>query len=432
MTRMCRLVCLGGLVAAIAMPLQAGDWPQWRGRHRSGVTAEPSGYADGWTPKRLWTREVGAGCTSPVLVDGRVYVMGYHGPRDHRKRAGHDVVYCLDARTGDVAWKQRYLCRYQGRHRNGDTKRYGGPNSTPTVDAETGYLYTLSIDGDLRCWNTREKGRLVWSQNLYDAYKVERRPNVGGGLRDFGYTTTPLLAGETVIVEVGSTRAGTVMAFDKREGARRWASQCKDPGGHSSGPVAMTVEGVPCVVTLTLRRLVVMRIDPGHEGKTVASVDWKTAYGTNIPTPAVVGNRVLVTSAYNVSRTAMFEISTGGAKRLWTSRAHATVSSPLVNNGRVYLVRGACTCLDAATGERLWRGGRFDHGSCLITGDDKLVAFGRRDVALLDATADDYRELARLRGVVGDVCYPHVTLADGILLCKDKSGKLVAFDVGGR
>ena len=32
----------------------------------------------------------------------------------------------------------------------------------------------------------------------------------------------------------------------------------------------MTVEGVPCVVVLTLRDLLVTRLDKGHEGQTVA------------------------------------------------------------------------------------------------------------------------------------------------------------------
>ncbi len=414
---------LAGVVAS------AADWPQWRGPSRAGVTAEPSGHPEGWPPERLWARNVGAGCTSPVIGGDAVYVLGYDGPKDHRRDRGKDILRCLDLRSGDVRWQRAYPSRWQGRHRRGDTGRYGGPNATPTYDPDTGYLYTVSIDGRLHCWNTRKKGEPVWNLSFYDEYEVPQRPDAGGGRRDYGYATSPLIHGDALIVEVGSPARGTLMAFDKRTGKPLWGSQYKEPAGHTSGPVLLTAEGVPCVANLALRHLVVVRIDKGHEGETIAKIPWQTHFANNTPTPAVIDNRVIVTSSYNISRTAMFEISLKGAERLWITRSHAKVGSPVVHGGRVFLVHGKLRCLNVADGEEIWSGGRFDHGTCLVTGDDKVIAFGRGDVALVDAAADEYRELSRVRGVVRDVCYPHVTLGHGVLLCKDRGGQLVAFGV---
>ena len=82
------------------------------------------------------------------------------------------------------------------------------PASTPSFDAATGYLYTMSTDGDLQCWDTARGGRRVWKLNLYDAYKAPQRPSVGGGRRDYGYPGAALIWRDWLIVEVGAREAG--------------------------------------------------------------------------------------------------------------------------------------------------------------------------------------------------------------------------------
>ena len=408
----------------------ASDWPQWRGPNRDGVTAEHSGWPKGWPPKRLWGKNVGRGSTSPILAAGRLYVMGWHGSGNRRRNpVGTDAVRCFDARTGREIWKQTYPCRYQPRTRAGDLGQYGGPNSTPALDAQTKYLYTLSTDGHFRCWDTAQKGRSVWKKDLHAEYKVRRRGNVGGGARDFGFTSSPLILNDLVVIEVGADR-GTVIAFDKKTGAERWTSQLKGPGGHTSGPVALTVGGAPCLANLTLRKLVVMRLDKGHEGKTLTEHKWQTHFGCNLATPVVVPGGVILTASYSTKRTARIEIAAKGARQKWSSRTHSLVSTPVADNGRLFMVPGRAACLDLKNGRQLWRGGTFYHGSCLVTGDDKLIAFGKGQLVLLDAKANKYRELGRVNGVCRDVCYPHVALAGGVLCCKDKAGNLVAFGLG--
>jgi outer membrane protein assembly factor BamB len=403
------------------------DWSQWGGGHRNGSMADPSGYDGAWSPEKLWSKNVGKGCTSPIIADGKVYVMGWHGRGDK----GTDVVTCFDGRTGKELWKQSYTCRYQGRVRTGDTGWYGGPNATPLLDRKTSRLYTLSIDGDLRCWDVAKAGKPVWSRNLYADYKVPQRPDVGGGRRDFGFTSSPLLLGDTIVVEVGE-KAGTVMAFDAKTGKRRWRSEYKGPAGHTGGPVPITVDGKPCLVVLALKKLVVMRADKGHEGKTVAEAPWQTRFSCNIATPAVVGNRVIVTSGYNQKKTTLFEVSGGKIREIWSSRDHALVTSPVVHKGRVYLAEGTLKCLDLKTGKRLWRGGKLKHGSCLVTADDKLVALGSGRLSLVEAApgARKYKELGHVSKVVPDLCFPHVAMAGGLVACKDRAGNLAVFSVG--
>jgi len=411
------------LVTLCVLPLAApaADWPHWRGPSRDGVVPEASGWPGGWPPKKLWGTRLGMGCSSPIIVGGKLYATGWWD--------GQDTLHCFEARTGKELWRQASRAPRYGRHATGDEGEYGGPSSTPAIDTATGLLYTLSIDGDLRCWDTAKEGKPVWALNLYDKLKAPQRPHVGGGRRDYGYPTSPLVRGDLLLIEVGAP-AGTVMAFDKRTGERRWASEFNGPAGHTGTPVELKIGDVPCLGLLTLQHLVVMRLDAGHEGKTIATTPWQTEFACNISTPAVVGNRLLITSEYNHSVSTLFEATMGGLREVWTSKAHGVSSSPVVFRDRVFLINRPVQCIELATGRLKWRGGDFTNGSCLVTATDgKLIVFGSRKLVLLDALADEYRELARLDRVVPGTCYPHVTLADGVLCCKDRDGNLVVFSV---
>ena len=245
----------------------ADDWPHWRGPNRNDIISEPSGWtADGWrSSESAWKQNVGEGSTSPIVVGDRLFVMGW---RDEK-----DFVYCLNTKTGKEDWSVSYKCPQYGRLATGDEGLYSGPTSTPEYDEATGFLYTLSCDGDLICWDTNHRGQRVWSVNLYDTYSIHRRPKVGrSGQRDYGYTTAPLVHGDWVIVEAGADE-GTLLALDKKTGQQIWLSEAKGPAGHTGGVVPMIVEGVPCVAVMTFQGLLVTRVDAGHAGRTVAQYE---------------------------------------------------------------------------------------------------------------------------------------------------------------
>jgi len=415
-------VCQAGLAA---------NWPQWRGPNQTDVTSDKSGWPKGWPPKRLWKKNIGYGCTSPILVDGRLYVMGWKGRRSGKNPVGTDTVYCFEAATGRLLWKRLYRCRYQGRFRVGDTSRYGGPTSTPTLDTASDYLYTLSIDGDLKCWDTKKAGQSVWSVNLYEKYKVRQRPKVEVGTRDYGYSCSPVVLDKAVITEVGG-EAGTLVAFDKKTGRQLWRSASKEPAGHNAGPVPLNVQGIRCLASFGIRKLTVVRIDERHRGETLAQHPWRTAFACNIITPAVTDNKVVLSSGHDVGRTALLEISRDKVRRLWSSRYWSEGCSPVIHKGCIYLVIGQVHCLHLSNGKLKWRGGNFGRdSSCLVTGDDKLLVFGSRDLGLVDISpkSKKYRELTRVRDVIGGTCYPHLALANGILAVKNKEGDVVCLSL---
>jgi outer membrane protein assembly factor BamB len=156
------------LMAAAAAPLQAADWPQWRGPRRDGISSETGWRA--WTaggPRRVWTAQVGEGFSSVAVKGGRLYTVGNAG--------GKDTVYCLDAGTGRVVWRFSYPCG------SGD---YGGPRATPVVDGNR--VYTFSREAQAHCLNAASGAR-VWERDL--------RRETGGAPPQWGFAGSPLVLG---------------------------------------------------------------------------------------------------------------------------------------------------------------------------------------------------------------------------------------------
>jgi hypothetical protein len=408
------------------------DWTHWRGSHRNDIVAAPSGW-DGtqWRLEETWSGNVGRGSSSPLVVANRLYTMGSTGKAES--------VVCLDAASGKTLWNKSYAAPLYGRRSTGDKSIYSGPSSTPEYDARTGYLYTLGIDGDLNCWDTRSKGRQVWTLNLYDRFGAQQRPDVGGrnqSRRDYGYTSSPLVFQETLLVEVGDTKSGTLKGFDKRTGKLLWSSQVKDEAGHSGGPVPIMVERIPCVALLTMRNLVVVRLDAEHAGETVAKYPWTTDFANNISTPAVYRNSVIVTSAYNKYTMCRLDVTLGGAKKVWEIGSPSGVCSPLIHDGHVYWAWRGVHCVDWKTGKERWNGGRVgEAGSCLVTSDDRLVVWADRGNLSLVETARraprEYAELAIRKGLFRTDAWPHIVLAGRRFYCKDRAGNLKCLAIQG-
>jgi outer membrane protein assembly factor BamB len=418
--------------AALVSAARADDWPHWRGPHRNDVVAANSLWNDGrWVDaKPKWESAVGEGSTSPLIAGGHLYVMGWQD--------GHDHVRCLDAKTGKPVWEASYACPKFGRHATGDENAYSGPTSTPEHDAGTGNLYTLSCDGDLNCWHTAQ-GKRGWGFNLYDRFGVEQRPASkleNNDLRDYGYTTAPFVQGDWLIVEVGADEA-TLMAFDKRTGERRWISEHRGPAGHTGGLVPITVENIPCVAVLTLDGLLVARLDLGNEGRTVGTYPWKSAWANNVLTPAVAGDCVLISSYHTHRAIAKLKITLGGAERLWEQPYASHVGSPVVEGDYIYMAGERLMCLDWKTGRLVWQGGTYGNGgSCIVTGDGKLVVWSDRGQAMLVESAREspreYRQVARLAHLFSSgQAWPHSVIAEGLLYCKDRQGSLKCLSNGG-
>lgn len=409
------------MLVSVATP---DDWPHWRGPNRNGVVSESSRWESGAWPsiQQAWTANVGEGSTSPLVVGDRLYTMGWQN--------GKDTVVCLDTADGKPIWRQSYPSPRYGRLALGDQSIYSATSSTPEYDLETGLLYTLGVDGDLHCWDTGRDGKKVWHINLHQQFDVPRRPKVGrSGHRDYGYTSSPLIFQDWLIVEVGATQ-GNLIAFDKRSGKTSWQSEDKSEAGHTGGPVPILVERVPCVAIHNFAGLLVTRLDGSNAGKTVATYPWVTSFANNIASATVHKNSVLLTSSYNHHKIARFDITLEGAKKIWEQGEASKVCSPVVFEGKIYWAWRQLMCLDFETGKLVWKGGRFsDQGSCILTSDGRILIWsGKGRLSLAESarrSPNQYEELASRNVLSRDDAWPHLVLSDGQLYCKDRRGNLV-------
>ena len=94
--------------------------------------------------------------------------------------------------------------------------------------------------------------------------------------RRHGYTGSPLVDGQRIIVGVGGRHGASVVCFDKTNGKVLWKSQDDIPG--YSGPVLATLAGVRQVVSFTSDGLIGLDAENGK-------LLWRTAVKTVFQPP---------------------------------------------------------------------------------------------------------------------------------------------------
>ncbi|MGI5820128.1 MAG: PQQ-binding-like beta-propeller repeat protein [Armatimonadota bacterium] len=139
----CCMVVLGASCAL------AQDWPQWRGESRDGTVAgvaQPAALPPALTT--IWSVEVGEGAATPALVGDRLYVFARQG--------GEEVAICLSATDGIELWRNAYAEEPP----DGPSGRHPGhPRSSPAV--ADGMMVTLGVRGVVSCLNA-ETGEVAW------------------------------------------------------------------------------------------------------------------------------------------------------------------------------------------------------------------------------------------------------------------------------
>jgi hypothetical protein len=181
-----------------------------------------------------------------------------------------------------------------------------------------------------------------------------------------------------------------------------------------------------------MHHLVVMRLTQSP-GKTIAAYPWLTEWANSVVSPVVHGDSVIITAGYNHEKMVRLKITSAGAEKLWESPVFSCVCTPVVVGEKVYVAYRQLNCVDLKTGKPLWHGGRFgEAGSLVATADNKLVIWGGSGTLVIaDITKPEkYNELVRVDNLSDSDVWPHVALADGRLLCRDRQGRLKCWELG--
>ncbi len=373
------------------------DAPQFLGARRDG-TLTGAGLASSWEttpPRELWRHPVGSGW-SAFAVSGNMAVT-------QEQNAGGELVTAYDPLAGTFLWAHTNYVRFF------QWQAGEGPHGTPTIDS--GRVYTYGGTGILDCLELAD-GRPVWSRDVLSENKL---PNLLWGI-----SCSPLVLEDSVIVTGGDTNGPTLLAFRRSDGEPLWRAG-SDKASYAS----------PSVATLVGRR-VILSINAGsftvHEptnGAVLLDFRWSEGKWPLASQPVVLGpDRVFLSAGYGTG-CAMLQIkaATDGrleATELWHNKMMKTqFNSAAYRDGHLYgLDDGLLACVNAETGRRMWKDGRYGSGQTLLVDDLILVQTEPGPVVLAAARPDGFAELGRLGALEGKT-WNNPTLAGRLLLVRN-------------
>ncbi|MEZ6124524.1 MAG: PQQ-binding-like beta-propeller repeat protein [Planctomycetaceae bacterium] len=400
-----RIAALVLVACAVSSPAHcpAGDWAQFLGPHRNGMSSE-TGLVETFPktgPKIEWRTELGVGMSGLAVSRGKLVTLF----QDERQYA-----VALDAATGKELWKTPLGPAYENAMGN-------GPRATPTI--HDGSVYVFTGEGNLAAL-ALDSGLLKWS--------IDTPAELFSKPAEYGMASSPLVVGELVVVQVGSHR-GTVAAFERETGKQKWAvGTCQ--AGYSS-PILATLAGRSQIVAFAGDRVLGINPDDGAE---LWHFLYETDYNCNTASPVVLDDSTVLISSGENHGSAALRIAADGDKfsvmEAWTSFGKDSVlraewQTPILLDGHLYGMdnigsAGTITnlvCVDAATGKQLWMEPRFGKSN-LICADSKLfISTMRGELIVVKATTEGFQETGRT--VVTGMTRQAPALAEGLLYMRD-------------
>ena len=334
------------------------------------------------------------------------------------QRDGKQWLVALNADKGDSLWKAEIASEYP--NGMGD-----GPRATPAIAGDQVFVFTG--DGVLAAVDLRD-GKPQWSHHTLR--------ELSGKEAEYGMACSPLLVNDLVVVTVGAPEA-TLVAYEAKSGKLRWKVG-SDPAGYSS-PALLEVGGRRQIVSFTGDSAI--GVDP-KAGSLLWRYPFKTNYECNIATPLAINGQVFLSAGENHG-SVLLKLNPEGDKFQLTSTWESFGPSSVLRNewqtsmlldGYLYgmdNVGGAgpithLTCVEAATGKRMWQQTRFGKGN-LIAADAKLfITTMKGELVVVRATPQRYEEIGRTTILNSTRQAP--ALSNGRLYMRDDE-KIVCVDV---
>ena len=386
-----------GAAISAAGGVQLPDVPSFFGPDRTGEIRNAH-LARDWNatpPRLLWRQPIGLGWSSFSSAAGRIYTQEQ---RDHE-----ELVTCYDLLSGQLVWSHGNRTRFT-EWQGGD-----GPRSTPTLADEQ--VFVLGATGILKRLDARS-GEVSWSRDILQENQL---PNL-----TWGISCSPLVFDDLVVVTGGAASGPTVLAYDRNTGTPRWKAGT-DKASYSS-PVLATLLGRRLILSSNAATLTAH--DPAT-GVVLLDYRWTDDKRPKASQPAVLdGDRVFLSAGYGMG-CVMLQVKTAEngkltAVPLWKNlRMKTQFNSASERDGFLYgLDDGLLACVDAGTGERKWKSGRYGSGQSLLVDDLLLVQSERGPVILAAASPHSFAEFGRIPALSSKT-WNHPTLVGRYLVVRN-------------
>jgi outer membrane protein assembly factor BamB len=403
-----------GLLLLLANIGWCENWPAWRGPQGTGTSAE-KGLPVEWsrTQNVAWRAKLpGLGASSPVVWGDKVFVTyqvgagalrsGRHptfvtegNPADQGEtpiggaRPGATdekiafTVAAFGAGDGRPLWE--YKVDATGKLPEVHEKR-NLATASPVTDGER--VYAWFANGQLAAVDMN--GKAVWTRHLGQ--------EISPFDLDWGHASSPVVEGDRLILLCYLGSQAYVLALDKRTGKELWkVERPRELKSYSTPLVIRTPEGAQLIVNSTES---IEALDPAM-GKSL----WKFVEPARfaVPMPVYHDGMLYVSRGYRSGPYWAVKTSLRGevtkAQLAWHVETGAPYTSSVVyDNGHLFMATemGIVTCVDAKTGERVWRerlGGIYSASP--IAADGKIYLAGENGETLVLRSSNKAEVLAR-------------------------------------
>ncbi|MCH9651011.1 MAG: PQQ-binding-like beta-propeller repeat protein [Deltaproteobacteria bacterium] len=388
------------------------EWNQFRGPTGLGISAEvnlPETWNIDGTNVRWVTDLQGLGNSSPIVSQGRVFLTAASDDPEAPKNALREV-FAYDLETGVLQWKIPLESTPKEKVHFLSTLA----PATPVADENHLWVYIGSHLAKLD-----HEGQVLWKKEVDPDYWRTTRYGVG---------SSPVLVAGLVVLfqDQESSRLkdrGWLAAFDQDTGEEKWRHEWTHTCCSYATPLVYDDGEI----------LQILVPFSGEVASYVAETGerlWSHPYKIHqiVPSLALEGDLLCATGGgHSVNGTACLRLTGSGrdttAETLWTTpRLPATMASPVLYNGRLYVLtqKGVLVQYDPETGAIQWQQ-RLSRGMCqssLVAGDDKIYAVSRRGPVAVVAAQDELQLIAENMLDGGLNSTP--AIADGCLLLRAK------------
>ncbi len=367
-----------------ALEVTADDWAEYRGPRRDGVVDGVALSRDfvANPPRELWRHPVDLGWGSFAIVGDYCWTM--------EQRGAQETVACYRLSSGAPVWEHSDTTRFS-EALGGD-----GPRSTPTY--HEGRIYSQGATGILKCLDAFKKHQ-YWSVNVLE--------DSGAKNMTWGLCGSPLIVDDLVVVDAGGadgTADRSVIAYERASGKIRWAK-----GSHPGGYAGLRIEilyGERQLVLYDGHGVAGLRPEDGVELWRFA---WNNGQHVNAAQPIVRDQRYVFISASYSSGSALIDVTsdagTWEAKPIWAKKNFFKLkfNDGVYRDGYVYgLDESYLSCIDLMTGQRKWKArSNTGYGQLLLFDDLLLIQCENGELAIAEASPDEYRELHRQPALKG-------------------------------
>lgn len=341
-------------------------------------------------PKEIWRRKIGAGWSAFAIVGD------YAVTQEQRDQS--ELVTCYDVATGEIVWSHADDVRWDPRGTG--ALGYVGPRATPTI--YDGKVFAHGATGILNCLDA-QSGEVLWS---HDTLKKHDAENV-----NWGKAGSPLIVDETVVISVGGTGNQSLVAYSMESGEVVWAAGSRQSSYAS--PVLAEFADERQIVSVDEGAVTSYRAADGEE---LWDFAWPSSSGADAASSQPIplsGDQFFVSKGYGLG-SALVQVthdqqSGWQAKPAWKGTRQygqkpvmkTKMGNVVIHEGHVYGLDDIyLQCVELETGKKRWKERRrpkIGHGQIMLIGSTILVLSEQGELILVDASPDEYLELASMR-----------------------------------